>query len=139
MEDSIKRENIELTEQIKKLKQSYKTLELEHQDVAKQVIDAKMCMASLAAENQQLKHELGQMRHEMIKIKTTMNDESQHKFSELAKTNAQLVGTNSELQDRLSEVESALIDMKLKYAESENDYEVMKQKLHEAQKLSLFK
>ncbi|KAI9252532.1 rab-GTPase-TBC domain-containing protein [Helicostylum pulchrum] len=139
IEDNMKRENIELTEQVKKLKKSYRTLELEHQDVAKQVIDAKMSMASLAAENQQLKHELNQMKHEMVKIKATMDDECHYRFSDLASKNAQLVGDNSELQDRLSELESALIDMKLKYAESENDFEVMKQKLQEAQKLSLFK
>lgn len=112
---------------------------MEHQDVAQQVIDAKMSMASLAAENQQLKHDLGQMKHEMAKIKTSMDHERQKQFDQLAKHNANLVDMNSDLQDRLSELESVLIDIKLKYAESENDYEVMKQKLHEAQKLSLFK
>ncbi|KAG2198409.1 hypothetical protein INT47_008986 [Mucor saturninus] len=139
IEDSIKRENLELLEQVRKLKKSYKTLEVEHQDVAQQVIEAKMSMASLAAENQQLKHDLGQMKHEMTKIRNSMDNERQKQFDELAKHNANLVDINSDLQERLSELESVLIDMKLKYAESENDYEVMKQKLHEAQKLSLLK
>lgn len=138
IEDSIKRENIELTEQIKKVRESYKKLEMEHQDVAQQVIEAKMSMASLAAENQQLKHELGQMKADMVKIKTCMDDERQDEFDSLAQQNAHLVDINSELEERLSELESLLIEMKLKYAESENDYEMMRQKLHEAQKLSQF-
>ncbi|KAF1807360.1 rab-GTPase-TBC domain-containing protein [Mucor lusitanicus] len=136
IEDSIRRENIELQEQIKKLKLSYKTLEKEHQDIAQQVISSKMSMASLDAENQQLKHELAVMKAEMVKIKNCMDDERQRQFDELAQHNAHLVDTNSQLEDRLSELEAVLIDMKLKYAESENDYELMKQKLHEAQKLS---
>ncbi|KAL7323224.1 hypothetical protein PS15p_211157 [Mucor circinelloides] len=136
IEDGIRRENIELQEQIKKLKSSYKTLEKEHQDIAQQVISSKMSMASLDAENQQLKHELAVMKAEMIKIKTCMDDERQRQFDELAQHNAHLVDTNSLLEDRLSELETVLIDMKLKYAESENEYELMKQKLHEAQKLS---
>lgn len=139
IEDNIKRENIELTDQIRKLKKSYKTLEMEHQDVAQQVIEAKMSMASLASENQQLKHDLGQMRHEITRIKNSMDYERQKQFDQLANHNANLVDLNSDLQERLSELESVLIDMKLKYAESENDYEVMRQKLHEAQKLSVFK
>lgn len=136
IEDGIRRENIELQEQIKKLKSSYKTLEKEHQDIAQQVISSKMSMASLDAENQQLKHELAVMKAEMVKIKTCMDDERQRQFDELAQHNAHLVDTNSLLEDRLSELETVLIDMKLKYAESENEYELMKQKLHEAQKLS---
>lgn len=136
IEDGIRRENIELQEQIKKLKLSYQTLEKEHQDIAQQVISSKMSMASLDAENQQLKHELAVMKAEMVKIKNCMDDERQRQFDELAQHNAHLVDTNSQLEDRLSELEAVLIDMKLKYAESENDYELMKQKLHEAQKLS---
>ncbi|CEP19478.1 hypothetical protein [Parasitella parasitica] len=136
IEDSIRRENFELQDQIKKLKLSYKTLEEEHQDIAQQVISSKMSMAALDAENQQLKHELAVMKAEMIKIKNCMDDERQRQFDELAQHNAHLVATNSSLEDRLSELEGLLIDMKLKYAESENDYQLMKQKLHEAQKLS---
>lgn len=138
IEDNMKRENIELTEQIKKIRNSYKVLEMEHQDIAQEAIHAKMSMASLSVENQQLKHELGQMKTEMIKIKACMNDDRQLEFEELAQHNSQLVSVNSVLEERLSELESVLIDMKLKYAESENDYELMKQKLNEAQKLSLF-
>ncbi|KAI8646033.1 rab-GTPase-TBC domain-containing protein [Parasitella parasitica] len=136
IEDSIRRENFELQDQIKKLKLSYKSLEKEHQDIAQQAISSKMAMATLGAENQQLRHELAVMKAEMIKIKNCMDDERQRQFDELAQHNACLVDTNSLLEGRVSELEALLIDMKLKYAESENDYQLMKQKLHEAQKLS---
>jgi chromosome segregation ATPase len=138
IEDGIKRENLLLNDQIKKLRQSYQTLEIEHQDVAQQVIHAKMSMASLAAENQQLKHELSRLKTEMVKIKGSLDEERQDQCDQLAQQNAHLTNMNSTLEDRLGELESVLIDMKLKYAESENDYEMMKQKLNEAQKLSQF-
>jgi chromosome segregation ATPase len=138
IEDSIKRENMELQEQIKKLRKSYKELEIEHQDVAQQAIDSKMHMASLDSENQQLKRQLIVMESEMIKIKSLMDSERQDRFDALAQHNAKLVDINSTLEDRLQEMETELISMKLKYAESENDYEMMKQKLNEAQKLTLF-
>jgi predicted amino acid-binding ACT domain protein len=137
IEDNIKRENIELQEQIKKLRKSYKALEIEHQDIAQQVIDSRISMASLDSENQQLKRELAVMKSEMIKIKSVMESERQDQFEVLAQHNAKLVDINSTLEDRLQEIETELITTKLKYAESENDYEIMKQKLNEAQKLSL--
>lgn len=137
IQDEVKRENVLLTEQIKKLRQSYKTLEIEHQDVAQQVIHAKMSMASLATENQQLRHELSQLKTEMTKIKSSFEEERQDQFDHLAQQNAHLASVNSSLEDRLSELEGVLIEMKPKYAESENDYELMKQKLNEAQILVL--
>ncbi|RCI05877.1 GTPase-activating protein [Rhizopus stolonifer] len=137
IQDAIKKENLVLHGQVKKLRHAYKTLEFEHQDVSQQVIESKVAMASLDIENQQLKHELAIMKAEMVKMTSVMNEERQAQFDALAQKNAELVDANAALEDRLQEIESILIEMKLKYAESENDYELMKQKLHEAQKLSM--
>ncbi|KAI8371274.1 rab-GTPase-TBC domain-containing protein [Choanephora cucurbitarum] len=135
MQDAIKKENIVLQDQLKKLRQAYKTLASEHQDVAQQVINSKLTMASLSSENQQLKHELSAIKQDMGTLSSALNQERQIQFDLLAQKNAQLVDANALLEDRLQEMEVILIEMKLKYAESENDYEQMKQKLHEAQKL----
>lgn len=129
IEDGIKRENMQLQEQIKKLRKSYISLEMEHQDVTQQVIDSKMSMASLDSENQQLKRELLIMKIEEAKINSLKGTNGQDQFDELAHHNAKLVAINSTLEDRLQEVETELIHMKLKYAESQNDYEMMKQSL----------
>ncbi|KAI9486962.1 MAG: rab-GTPase-TBC domain-containing protein [Benjaminiella poitrasii] len=134
IEDGVKRENIKLQEQLKKLRQSYKILEMDHREVAQQVIHSKVSMASLDTENQQLKHELSVMKAEMEKLKSSVSHEHQEQFEELVKRNAQLIETNTTLEDKLSELESELIEMKLKYAESENGYDVMKQMLSEVQK-----
>ena len=131
----MKRENIELTDQIRQIRKSYRTLEMEHQDVAQQVIHAKVAMAELTTENQQLVTQLGQMKSDMLNIQACMN--KQEEFAALAKHNAHLVQVNSELEEKLTVLETVLIEIKVKYAESENEYEQMRQKLIEAQKLSL--
>ncbi|KAI8368752.1 rab-GTPase-TBC domain-containing protein [Blakeslea trispora] len=135
IQDAVKKENLALQDQLKKLRQAYKTLELEHQDVAQQVIESKLAMASLSSENQQLKHELSIIKQDMGTLSSGLNQERQIQFDLLAQKNAQLVDANSSLEDRLQKMETILIEMKLKYAESESDFEQMKRKLHEAQKL----
>jgi predicted nucleic acid-binding Zn-ribbon protein len=105
---------------------------MEHIDVSQQVIQSKMEMATLAEENQELKHELTVTRQEMKK----MEDHNGSELDELANENARLVKINSDLQDKLAEMEATLINYKVKYAESENKYEQMLQKLQQLQSLT---
>ncbi|KAI7899282.1 rab-GTPase-TBC domain-containing protein [Cokeromyces recurvatus] len=109
IEDDIKRENIKLQKQLTELQHSYKTLELEHQEVAQQLIQAKINRVNLDVENQQLKHELSVMKVKVEKIKTSVNGKQQQKFEELVKQNAYLIETNTILEDKLSELEVDLI------------------------------
>ncbi|KAI8369574.1 rab-GTPase-TBC domain-containing protein [Radiomyces spectabilis] len=138
-EDQLKRKNRELTDQKQRIEKAYAMLESEHQEVARQVIESKMNMARLDEENQQLRRSVLQLQIEIDKIRKTINVDRQAQFDELARRNSELVQQNSALEDQLVEVESQLIEFKMKYADSENQYEVMKQKLYEAQRLSSFR
>ncbi|KAI8984727.1 rab-GTPase-TBC domain-containing protein [Mycotypha africana] len=139
IEDAIKRENVQLTDQIQRIRIAYKALERDHQDVTQHVIQSKVAIASLDAENQQLRHEIKIMKQEMVKMKnsySSANTKYKQQFEQLAKQNAHLVEANSDLENKVAELEAVLIDMKIKYAESESEYEMMRQKLQEAQRLS---
>ncbi|KAI8149121.1 rab-GTPase-TBC domain-containing protein [Fennellomyces sp. T-0311] len=126
-EEHLRRINAELSSHVRRLEKSYRNLEGEHSEVTKQVIDAKMNVARLDDENQQLRWQLSQARTELDQLKLNMPV-----VEELQRSNRQLSQRNCDLENQLEDVEAILISLKMKYAESESNYEVMMQKLHKA-------
>ncbi|KAG0166298.1 GTPase-activating protein [Apophysomyces sp. BC1034] len=140
-ENGLRQENMELSKNVRRLEKSYKTLQTEHQEVTKQLIESKIAMARTDNDSQQLRWEINQVRLQIERAQHTpvISGELKKQFDEVVLQNAELVERNGILEDQLAEVERALIDFKLKYAESENEYEIMKQKLSEAQRLGATK
>ncbi|KAI9243917.1 rab-GTPase-TBC domain-containing protein [Phascolomyces articulosus] len=126
-EEHLRRINTELSSHVRRLEKSYRNLEHEHQEVTKQVIDAKMSVARMDDENQQLRWQLSQVRTELEQLKIQMPV-----VEDVQRQNKHLVQKNGELEGQLEDVEAILISLKMKYAESESGYEEMKQKLHKA-------
>lgn len=126
-EEHLRRVNAELSEHVRRLEKSYRTLESEHQEVTRQVIDAKMNMARMDDENQQLRWQLSQVRNELEQLKKSMPT-----LEELSRQNKQLTQRNEYLENQVTDMEAILVSLKMKYAESESAYEMLKQKLHKA-------
>lgn len=68
------------------------------------------------------------------KIAAETREKHKHVFSE----NAELVEKNAMLEDRLQAAEMELINIKMQYAESENEKEEMHKRLFEFKKLMSF-
>ncbi|KAI9495066.1 rab-GTPase-TBC domain-containing protein [Zychaea mexicana] len=126
-EENLRRINTELSSHVRRLEKSYRNLENEHQEVTRQVIDAKMNVARMDDENQQLRWQLSQAKTEIDQLKASMPV-----VDDLQRQNKQLTQKNGHLENQLEDVEAVLISLKMKYAESESAYEGMKQKLHKA-------
>lgn len=135
-EDHLRQENYELSQRAKKLEKSYEALTFEHQELTRQVVTAKMTMASASDENQSLRHAVAHLEHSIEHTKQLTEASQLDAFHHLAHENATLVQRNVQLEDHLAEVEMTLIDFKMKYAQSENEYEQMKKMLGQIKRFS---
>lgn len=123
-EEHLRRINADLSQHVHRLEKANRALESENRDVTQQVIDAKMSVARLDDENQQLRHDLGQVRTELEQLKSTLPA-----LDEMTRQNAYYRQQNQDLHSQLTDVEEILVDLKLKYAESEGRYEELYQRL----------
>ncbi|ORX53213.1 RabGAP/TBC [Hesseltinella vesiculosa] len=135
-EDHWRQQNHELTQRAKQLERSYHQLETEHHSLAKQVAEDKMSMARASEINQSLKRELTTLTQNVDARRHQLQLQRQGEFDALAKENTRLVQRHAQLQDQLADVEATLIDFKLKYAQSENEYEQMRNMLGQIKKLT---
>ena len=126
-EEHLRRINTELSSHVRRLEKSYRNLEHEHQEVTKQGIDAKMTVARMEDESQQLRWQLSQAKTELEQLKTSMPA-----VEEIQRQNKQLLQKNGHLESQLEDVEAILISLKMNIAERESAYEEMRQKLHKA-------
>ncbi|KAF7721125.1 GTPase-activating protein [Apophysomyces ossiformis] len=138
-ESSLRQENMELSKNVRRLEKSYKTLQTEHQEMTKQLIESKIILARTDSDNQQLRWEINQVRLQIERVQqnSVISDVLKKQFDEAVRKNAELIEHNGILEDQVEEIQKTLIDFKLKYAESENEYETMKQKLHQIQRLGV--
>ncbi|CDH49118.1 rab gtpase activator [Lichtheimia corymbifera JMRC:FSU:9682] len=123
-EEQLRRANAEVTNQLRRLEKSYQSLEKDHHEVASQVIDAKMHVAKMDDENEQLRRQLAQSRGELEKFKMTAPV-----VDNLMRENAHLKQQNDQLTTRLADLESMLVNLKIKHAETESAYDDVQQKL----------
>lgn len=135
-EDHLRKVNSDLSEHVRRLEKAYRTLEAEHQEVTQQAIETKMSMARMNDDNQQLRRQLTQMRTDHEDVQSKMNKSFQMQVDELSQKNTQLSERNHVLEAQLADTEAVLISLKIQHAEREGEYEVMKRKLHDAQKVT---
>ncbi|KAG1218682.1 hypothetical protein G6F35_008124 [Rhizopus arrhizus] len=118
-EDHLRRVNGQLSEHIRTVEGSLASLKTENQDLTHQIIDSKMEIARVVGEKEQLSHEYAQLRSA---------------YERQVEDNRKLAEKNVYLVNQLTDTESMLINMKLKYAEKEGEFERVKKELKLAQK-----
>ncbi|KAI9312513.1 rab-GTPase-TBC domain-containing protein, partial [Dichotomocladium elegans] len=126
-EEHLRKVNTELSGHVRRLEKAYHVLEKEHKEVTEQVIDAKMTVAQLEGESQQLRWELSQARAELDQLRKQIPH-----IEQLQRQNSHLTFHNTHLESQVTDMEAILVSLKVKYAESESNYEMIRQKLHRA-------
>jgi len=104
------------------------TLNREHIDIANELINTKMELARVKDENDSLHHTVSDLRKSLESTPARIESRFQEEMDVLANKNIDLVTRNTQLEDQLANLENMLIEIKMRYAESENEREVLKRK-----------
>ncbi|RCI02076.1 GTPase-activating protein [Rhizopus stolonifer] len=85
-------------------------------------------------ENDALQQKTKELKQVIERIPGTIESSVQSDMHQLCEKNQTLTHQNARLQDQVADMESMLIEIKLKYAHSESEREVLKQRLTELKK-----
>ncbi|KAI9252455.1 rab-GTPase-TBC domain-containing protein [Sporodiniella umbellata] len=118
-EDNLRRINGQLSEHIRSVEGALSTAKTENNELTQHIITSKMEVARVTCEKEQLSHEYAQLRSS---------------FDKQTEDNRKLAEKNVYLANQLSETESILIQMKMKCAEKETEFESLRRQLKQAQK-----
>lgn len=136
--DELQKSNLEMKKQLKALETKTKTLKQEHKDVDSQLQDTLRELNTLKDEGSSLKTLVTSLDKAVAELPEKIESKTKDQFEGLCSENASLIGHNSTLEDQLQKAESVLIDMKIRYAQSENDKEELHRRLYELKKLMSF-
>lgn len=136
--DELQKSNLEMKKQLKALETKTKTLKQEHKDVDSQLQDTLRELNTLKDEGSSLKTLVASLDKAVAELPEKIESKTKDQFEGLCSENASLIGHNSTLEDQLQKAESVLIDMKIRYAQSENDKEELHRRLYELKKLMSF-
>lgn len=133
-EEELRQTNEQLMDYIQELQEKYRVLEMEHQEMTKQAVETKLSMAKMNADNDNLMHQLKQLRLQHESTDRHKDTEHQARIEEIYQSNRHLIKQNASLQDQIADMEAILIGLKMNYAERETEYESLRRQLMEAQK-----
>ncbi|KAI9277999.1 rab-GTPase-TBC domain-containing protein [Sporodiniella umbellata] len=127
LEESVRKEHIDLTKKYQQSRQDYLTLYTDHQQTKTQLAQVQISIQQLCQAQETIVHDLSLTRTHIAQIQ--VGGQHRHQLDTLATQNAMLVHTNSELEHRLASLESLMIDWKLKEAELENENHTLQKKV----------
>ncbi|CAO3650475.1 unnamed protein product [Mucor fragilis] len=136
--EELQKSNLEMKKQLKALEAKTKTLKQEHKDVDSQLQDTLRELNTVKDEGSSLKTLVSSLDKAVTELPEKIESKTKDQFEGLCSENASLIGHNSTLEDQLQTVESVLIDIKIRYAQSENDKEELHRRLYELKKLMSF-
>ncbi|KAI8640350.1 rab-GTPase-TBC domain-containing protein [Parasitella parasitica] len=136
--DELQKSNIEMQRQLKALETKTETLKQEHNDVNSEFQNTLQQLNTLKDEGSSLSMLVNSLKKAVDELPEKVESKTKVQFESLCSENASLIGRNSTLEDRLQKAESVLIDIKIRYAQSENDKESLHQRLYELKKLMSF-
>ncbi|KAI8394109.1 rab-GTPase-TBC domain-containing protein [Radiomyces spectabilis] len=129
--DELQQTNIAFKKKAKDLEFEVAELRREHQDVSEQLIESKDNLIHLYDERDSLQDLVDSLQAEVTGLPSQVEQQRRSQFDELCNENSQLVHKNCLLEDQLASIEALLIDMKMKYAQSENQKEELQRTLFE--------
>ncbi|KAF9105040.1 GTPase-activating protein [Mortierella sp. GBA35] len=130
-EESLRESNRQLSLHVRRLEGSLHTLNKEHVDLAKELIARKMEMAQLQDQNDVLLQKVSDLTKMVDAQGKEVEDRYKDEIHSVMEKNVELVRKNEQVEDQCSFLESALIDTKMKYAESENERDTLQRKLND--------
>ncbi|KAI8382426.1 rab-GTPase-TBC domain-containing protein [Blakeslea trispora] len=133
--DKLQKSNASLKKKLKALEAETTTLKSEHEDVCEQLKGTHERLDVLKDENHSMKTQIASLQTAVNEVPEGIEAKTKDQFEALCSENGQLIGRNLTLEDELQKAEAILIDMKIRYAQSENDREELNKRLHELKKL----
>ncbi|ORY95383.1 rab-GTPase-TBC domain-domain-containing protein [Syncephalastrum racemosum] len=132
---ALKRQNKALGETVKRLETKLAELNKEHDKVAQELIQSKMEVARIHDENDALRQQSFDLKRALELLPNEVETRVREEMEVLSTKNAALVQRNVALEDQLGYMENLVIEMKVKYAESENERETLQRRLSDLKKL----
>ncbi|CAJ0627040.1 841_t:CDS:2 [Entrophospora sp. SA101] len=132
--EKMRANNIHLSNKVKNLENSLQTLDREHVELANDFISTKMELAQCRDENDNLSHLIKDLRRGLVDQPKEIENKLQNQMDGLVKNNFDLIEKNNSLKDQLENLENMLTEIKVRYAESENERETLKQKWNDLKK-----
>lgn len=136
--DELQKSNMELKKKLESVETKSSTLKQDHKDVRGQLQDTMTQLNLLKDEKNSLSTVVSSLKTAVETVPQKIESQNKNQFEGLCSENATLIGKNSSLEDQLQKAESVLIDMKIRYAQSENEREELHRRLYELKKLMSF-
>lgn len=131
----MKRQNKALSETVRHLKSNLSDLNKEHSQMAKELIESKMEIARIHDENDALRQKSFDLKRALERLPSEVEARLKDEMEVLSTKNAALVQRNAKLEEQLAYMENMVIEMKVKFAESENERENLQQRLADLKRL----
>ncbi len=132
--DKLRSNNSQLSSRVKQLEGSLQTLNREHVELANELINTRMDLAKSIDENNELHSTAVELRKTIETQPAEIEAKLRDEMNILAEKNVSLVQKNNVLEDQLANLENMLIESKMRYAESENEREVLQRKWNDLKK-----
>lgn len=126
--EKLRTNNQHLSNHVKNLEGRLEQLSREHVELANELVNTKIELAKMKNENEELHSTVSGLRKSLQKKPAEIEQRLRGEMNSLAQKNVALVERNNMLEDQLVNLENMLIEIKMKYAESENEREVLKRK-----------
>lgn len=133
--EQLQKTNTELRENVRILETMTAGVEHEHDDIMLQMKRARADLVHARDEQSSLRDLVDLLQQEVKALPRAIESQCRTEFEALCNENATLVQKNSSLEDQLTHLENMVIDMKMKYAESENERGELQQRLNEMKRL----
>lgn len=132
--ENLRNINHSLSTHVKRLESSLATLNQEHIEIANELVGSKMSVASLTDQNEGLNRHIAELKKiidaQPAEVEARMKDE----MDIIANKNLELLTKNTSLEDQLAHMESMLIETKMKYAEVQNETDVLRRRFNDMKK-----
>ncbi|GBB99666.1 hypothetical protein RclHR1_00360015 [Rhizophagus clarus] len=132
--EKLRSNNSQLSSRVKQLESSLQTLNREHVELANELINTRMELAKSDDENKELHSTVEELRKTIELQPAEVEAKLREEMNILAEKNISLVQKNNLLEDQLANLENMLIESKMRYAESENEREVLQRKWNDLKK-----
>ncbi|ORX49893.1 RabGAP/TBC [Hesseltinella vesiculosa] len=133
--ENLRRQNKLLNDTVKQLETNINDMTKEHSQVTGQLIETKMDIARINDENDALR----QQSNDLKKALDTLPDEIELRVKDelqvLGEKNGALTQRNLALEDQLAYMEKMVVDIKVLYANSENERESLRQRVDDLKRL----
>ncbi|KAI9272577.1 rab-GTPase-TBC domain-containing protein [Sporodiniella umbellata] len=130
----LKKENKRLNEAYQTRSKACQKMQVEHAQVAQELTMKTQALVRVQDERDALIQKRGELKQVIERMPRTIESRVQTQMHQLCQKNQTLIQHHAKLQDQLADKESLLIEIKLKYAQSETERESLNQRLTELKK-----